>query len=216
MKNKTVFIISVVIFIFAAVFALYLILNKGYIAGLNLVALTTDEVIEEQKPDEIQSRLTLDFEKKFISKASKETIDPIISIDGEYVTDGVELKSSNEDIAKINKDNQVVAVANGKVKITASYDGLEASTDLQVITPIKSMTFTSTSSSVKVGKDLQMKLKLSPSEASTETLEYSSSDEDIATVNQNGIVTGVSAGKVTITVYDKYTEMKKTVNLTIK
>ena len=216
MKNKTVFIISVAIFIFAAIFALYLILNKGYIAGLNIVALTTDEVIEEEEPDEIQSRLTLEFEKKFISKASKETIKPIISIDGEYVTDGVELKSSNENIAKINNENQVVAVANGKVKITAIYDGLEATSDLQVITPIKSMTFTTTSSSVRVGKDLQMKLKLSPSEASTETLEYSSSDEDIATVNQNGIVTGVSAGQVTITVYDKYTEMKKTVNLTIR
>ena len=216
MKNKTVFIISVAIFIFAAIFALYLILNKGYIAGVNLVSLSVDEVIEEKEPEQIQSKLTLEFDKKYISKASKEAIDPIISIDGEIVTDGVELKSSNEDIAKINDDNQVVAVANGKVKITAVYDGLEATSDLQVITPIKSMTFTSTSSTVKVGKDLQMKLKLSPSEASTETLEYSSSDEDIATVNQNGIVTGVSAGKVTITVYDKYTDMKKTVNLTIK
>lgn len=216
MKNKTVFIISVAIFIFAAIFALYLILNKGYIAGLNLVALTTDEVIEEEEPDEIQSRLTIDFEKKYISKSSKEVVDPIISIDGEIVTDGVDLKTSNESIATINKNNQVVAVSNGKVKITASYDGLEASQDLQVITPIKSMTFTSTSSSVKVGEDLQMKLKLSPSEASTETLEYTSSDESIATVNQNRIVTGVSAGKVTITVHDKYTGMEKTVNLTIR
>ena len=61
-----------------------------------------------------------------------------------------------------------------------------------------------------------MKLKLTPSNASTDTLEYKSSDETIATVNQNGIVTGVSAGKVTITIYDSFTDTEKSVNLTIR
>ena len=61
-----------------------------------------------------------------------------------------------------------------------------------------------------------MKLQVTPSDASIDTLEYSSSDEKIATVNHNGIVTGVSAGKVTITVTDVYTGNEKSVNLTIK
>ena len=93
---------------------------------------------------------------------------------------------------------------------------MEASDDIQVITPVSSMVFTSTSSVVRVGKQLQMKLTMTPSLASTEPLEYTSSDEEIATVNQNGIVTGVSAGSVKITVHDRYTDMEKSVNLTIK
>ena len=55
-----------------------------------------------------------------------------------------------------------------------------------------------------------------PSDANIETLEYESSDEEIATVNSNGIVTGVSPGKVTITVIDTYTETEKSVTVTIK
>ena len=139
-----------------------------------------------------------------------------VTIDGETVTEGVEFESSDEKIAKINDDNQVVAVSTGRATIKAMYDGMEATKEIKVIVPIKSMSFTSTNSVIRVGKDLQMKLKISPSEASTETLKYTSSDESIATVNQNGIVTGISAGKVKITVYDSYTDTEKTVNLTIK
>ena len=61
-----------------------------------------------------------------------------------------------------------------------------------------------------------MKLQVTPSDAYIGTLKYISSDENIATVNANGIVTGVSKGKVTITVKDKYTGIEKSVNLTIK
>ena len=93
---------------------------------------------------------------------------------------------------------------------------MEATDDIIVITPIKSMTFTTTNSTVTVGKDLQMKLKVTPNDASMDTLTYTSSDEEIATVNANGIVTGVSAGKVTIIVHDTYTDLEKKVNLTIR
>ena len=104
----------------------------------------------------------------------------------------------------------------GKATITATKDDLEATVDLHVITPITSMTFTATNSNIRVGKSLQMKLITKPSGASIETLKYESSDEDIATVNSNGIVTGVAPGKVTITVTDTYTGESKSVNLTIR
>ena len=93
---------------------------------------------------------------------------------------------------------------------------MDATADIRVITPIKSMTFTSTNSTIRVGKDLQMKLKVSPSDAYIDTLTYTSSDEEIATVDASGIVTGVAPGKVTITVYDSYTDTEKSVKLTIK
>ena len=61
-----------------------------------------------------------------------------------------------------------------------------------------------------------MKLVAKPSDASIDTLKYESSDESIATVNSNGIVTGVAPGTVTITVMDKYSELEKSLKLTIK
>lgn len=205
-------IIAILIFIVVACVALYLVLNKGHVGETALVAI--EEVLEED--EQIKPQLQIELEDKYLSSKSKEKTNVIATIDGETLTNGVVLESLNEDVAKINSDNEIVAVSNGKATIKAAYDGIEGTCDVRVITPIKSMTFTSTSSSIKVGKDLQMKLKVSPSDASMDTLKYSSSDEEIATVNANGIVTGVSTGKVTITVYDEYSEIEKKVNLRIR
>ena len=49
-----------------------------------------------------------------------------------------------------------------------------------------------------------------------DTLTYVSSDESVATVTSDGIVTGVAPGKVTITLTDSYSGIEKKVNLTIR
>jgi len=212
MKRKAL-LISIIIFIVVGLIALFLVLNKGHIGSIALVKIDYEGSNEEV----IMPKLTLELENEFLSsKDKKSTVGMTVSIDGEIVTEGVEFESSDTTIVKINKDNELVAVADGKATIKATYDGIEATKDVKVITPIKSMLFSSTNSTIRVGKDLQMKLQLQPSNASTDTLKYTSSDESIATVNQNGIVTGVSAGKVKITVYDSFTDTEKSVNLTIR
>lgn len=210
MKNRAL-AISIIIFIIVGIIALFLVLSKGHIGNISLIKMEHEEV------EEVIPKLTLEVENEFLSsKDKKKTVEMTVSIDGEIVTDGVEFETSDEKIVKINKDNELVAVADGKATITARYDGIVATKDIKVITPIKSMLFSSTNSTIRVGKDLQMKLQIQPSNASTDTLKYTSSDEKIATVNQNGIVTGVSAGKVKITVYDSFTDTEKSVNLTIR
>lgn len=205
-------IISIVVFIIVAIIALFLVLNKGHIGNVALV-----NIGEGSEEEVILPKLTLDFENEFLSSANKkETVAMTVSIDGEVVTENIEFESSDENIVKINKNNELVAVADGKATITAKYDGIEAKKDIKVITPIKTMSFTSTNSTIRVGKDLQMKLQITPAKASTDPLKYTSSDESIAVVNQNGIVTGIAPGKVTITVYDAYNDTEKSVNLTIK
>lgn len=206
--------ISIIVFAIIAIVALFLVLNKGHIGKLALVKTNAEA---DNKEEVILPKLTLNIEKEYLSSANKKETQPMtVSMDGESVTEGVEFESSDEKIVKINKKNELVAVSDGKAIITAKYDGMEASKEVKVITPIKSMSFTATNSTIRIGKDLQMKLKLTPSNASTDTLEYKSSDETIATVNQNGIVTGVSAGKVEITIYDSFTDTEKSVNLTIR
>lgn len=216
MNSRKALIISIVIFVILAVIALVLVLGKGHVFGYALVSTKTGDT--ENKEDEIiLPKLTLEIEKEFLSsKNKKETSTMTVSKDGEIITEGVEFESSNEDVVEINEDNELEAVSDGKATIKAKYDGLEATADIRVITPIKSMSFTTTNKTIRVGKDLQMKLKLTPSNASTDTLTYTSSDEEIATVNSNGIVTGVAPGKVTITIYDSYTDTEKSVNLTIR
>ena len=204
--------ISIILFIIIALAAVYIILNKGKIAGYSLVRIESsseEEEIEEKDIMEISS------EKKYLSSKKKEESELTVTINGEEVDiNEVELESSNEDVLKI-EDGVAVAVSDGKATITATKDDLEATIDIRCIIPITSMTFTATNSTIRVGKSLQMKLVAKPSDANIETLKYTSSDEEIATVNSNGIVTGVSPGRVKITVTDQYSELEKTVNLTI-
>jgi uncharacterized protein YjdB len=67
--------------------------------------------------------------------------------------------------------------------------------------PLKSIEVSNDESSLVVGSKLQLSVKANP-ENTTDvyTLAYKSSDESIATVDENGVVTGVKAGKVTITI----------------
>lgn len=202
--------ISMIIFIIVALTALYLVINKGHIGSKSLVSTNEDS-------EAVMPKLTLELEKKYLSsKNEDDTCKMTVSIDSEIVTTGVKFVSSNEEVAKINENNEIVPVSDGKAEITAEYDGVTATEKIEVITPIKTMSFTTTNSTVRVGKDLQLKLKVTPSDADVNTIKYTSSDESIATVSPNGIVTGIAPGKVTITLFDEYTEVEKTVNLTIR
>ena len=136
-------------------------------------------------------------------------------VDGTETTEGVEYTSSDEEVLTV-KDGVVTAVGVGNATLTAKYEGAEDTVDIKGITPIKNMKFTSTSSSIRVGNELQLKLQVTPSDASIDTLIYSSSDDETATVNKNGIVTGKTKGKVVITVHDTYTGEEKSVKLTIR
>jgi hypothetical protein len=53
---------------------------------------------------------------------------------------------------------------------------------------------------IKVGESVSANATRVPANATTGKFEYSSSDEKVATVSQNGVIKGVSAGTCTITV----------------
>lgn len=207
---------SIILFVILAIIALLIVLNKGKIGEYSLVKIETGTKSEEEQIQEPENKMEIAVEKKFLAVKKKEQTEISVTLNGEGVNlNDVELTSSNEKVIKI-KDGMAVAVSVGKATLTAKKDDLEATVDVRAIIPITSMTFTTTSSTMKVGKSLQMKLTAKPSDANIETLQYESSDEKIATVNSNGIVTAVAPGTVTITVTDRYSELEKSVKLTIK
>ena len=208
--NKKTLIVSICVFIIVGMMALLLILNKGYVGNIPLV-----KTSESRDENIIMPKLEIKAEKQILSVESKEKVNLIATIDGENIISGIEYTSSDENIVKIiNKT--LIPVGVGKAIVTGVYEDQLATTEIKVVTPIRKMSFTSTSRSIRIGKDLQMKLKLTPSDADITTLKYTSSNSAIAKVNANGIVTGVSAGKVTITVKDEYTGMEESVELTIR
>lgn len=210
--NKSL-IRSIIVFVIFAVIALFIILNKGNIFGFSLMQISVPEMLGTE---ELTQTIEVSVDKEYISVTDKETEQVIVKIDGLEATEGIEFLSSDDSIITVDETGLIKAKSAGVATITAKKDELAATVDVHAIVPIKKMTLTCTSASIKVGNDLQLKLTTTPSDSSIETITFSSSDESIATVNANGIVTGVSKGKVTITATDSYTGTEKSVKITIK
>lgn len=110
----------------------------------------------------------------------------------------VSYTSSNASIASITKDGKVVGKKAGTVTIWVSYRGITDSFSLRVCQTVTQMEDLTKEDEILVGKSVTMKFKLSPSNATMQDLEFSSSDEGIATVDNLGKVTTKSPGYVTI------------------
>ncbi len=67
------------------------------------------------------------------------------------------------------------------------------------IVSVSDIALSSTSSSLALGEELQLTYILSPSDATFQTLNWSSSDESVATVSSTGLVTTEGVGTATIT-----------------
>jgi len=112
--------------------------------------------------------------------------------------------SSNESVATVSNAGLVTGITQGSVTITATAQtatGTTSATTSITVTPIAvtSVSLSSNSETIKVGKTVTLIPTISPSNATNKNVTWSSSNTSIATVSE-GIVTGVSAGTVTITV----------------
>ena len=110
-------------------------------------------------------------------------------------------------------DEQIATVYNGTIKgispgetvITCSAelaDGKQISCALNasVVIPVRTIRIgTKANTSVRVGEKLAIDYTVLPANATVKSLTWESSDTNIATVDNDGIVTAVSAGKVIIT-----------------
>lgn len=70
--------------------------------------------------------------------------------------------------------------------------------------------------SIAPGKTLKLQTSVTPDDATVDTLLYSSSDEKIATVSEDGTVKGIKEGKAEITVKALDSGLSKTVKVTVK
>lgn len=129
----------------------------------------------------------------------------------------VKWESSDDSVATVN-GGVVNAKAAGSAVITASLEnGEQASCTVNVTDKlISEINLSSTGARIEVGKRIQLKATYKPADASHAVLSWESSDANIATVDENGYVTGISPGVATITCKsDNDVEASCTVNVGI-
>ena len=111
--------------------------------------------------------------------------------------------SSDENIAKVSAQGTVTGISAGEAVIMATADdgsGISASFKVTVYVPVSRVTMAEgTSFVLPEGLSHTFTATITPEEATDPGLVWSSSDEAVAKVDENGTVTGVSFGKAKIT-----------------
>ena len=205
MKINKFLIISIIIFLILGGVALYLILNKGYIGDKSLVAY---EEIHE---------LSVKVDKENLSVTEDEETNIHVYLDGVEISENYKLSIDKEELIDL-EGNTITAKKVGVATITAEVEGYDLVSTVQVTNyrPVKKMKLTAVSSTLKVGNDRQLTLMTTPSNATRTSIKFTSSDEEVATVNNNGIITGISKGTVIITATDEITGQKAEVKQIVK
>lgn len=112
--------------------------------------------------------------------------------------------SSDPAVVSVNQNGELTTNSLGTAVITATLrNGAKAECTIHVIPPLTGLVFTRPLYKLKPGHSRTLNTILTPADTG-EKLLWSSSDPSIATVNSDGIVTGVSYGTVTITAKGKY------------
>lgn len=109
-------------------------------------------------------------------------------------------ESSNDAVATVS-GGTVIAKSAGTAVITASLESGEKATCNVTVSDklITEITLSATGVRIEAGKTIQLEATYHPADASHAALSWESSDTNIATVNEEGYVTGVYEGVATIT-----------------
>lgn len=123
--------------------------------------------------------------------------------------------SSAPSVVRVNGDGTLTAVSEGTATITVSGSGAEASFDVTVRTvPVSSISISQLPERLQLGQTAQASATVLPQNATDPTVEWKSSDPAIAQVSQEGTVTTVRPGEVTIT-YRAVSGVEAQVSLTV-
>ena len=152
-----------------------------------------------------QPSLSLDPAEITLDKGKSQKLKPV----AENVENARKIKyaweSSDPAVASVNNGGAVKAADAGTAVITCTAtlpDGnvLTATASVTVRIPVKGLKSTTKANTAFPAREsLQLEYTLQPENATDRAVAWTSSDEGIATVDENGVVTGVAPGKVTIT-----------------
>ena len=150
-----------------------------------------------QNPERITlaaGEITVDVGRNTLCKATVEPRDA----DNKKVS----WTSSDERIATVDKNGRIKGNAVGECTITCISDadaGIFTSLTVHVQQPVTRLAFTAKSAAVYVDETIRLTWNIEPANATNPTLTFKSSNDRVATVDENGLVTARSSGKVTIT-----------------
>lgn len=158
---------------------------------------------EPEKPKEVKvTGISLD--KTGIEMVEGETATLTATVTPSDATDkSITWTSNAPGIAEVNDNGKVTAIKAGEATITATTKdgGKTATCKIKVIpltVPVESVSLDITEAEMTEGDELILKATVLPENATTKTVTWTSSDDNIAAVDESGKVSALKPGKATI------------------
>jgi len=130
--------------------------------------------------------------------------------------------SSDNNVASVDNNGLVTAIKAGLVTITARTNNEKTSSANIIVDENPDeptgVSLSSTLVNIYTGEQQQITAKIDPDSATDKTVTWSSSDNNVASVNDSGLITGINSGTATITAKtsnDKTTLVNVTINSVI-
>lgn len=172
------------------------------------------------KPGEEPAKTTVSIADGYSTSMDKGTTQQLkAKVSPDDKASKVVWSSSNESVLTVDGNGLLTAVGDGNATITATVDGVSATTDaITVTTPVVKVSSVSLSASnLKLavgGEPSTLTATVEPNNATNKNVSWSSSDPEVATV-ADGVVTPVKAGAATITVTTEDGEYSATCKVTV-
>ena len=141
--------------------------------------------------------ISLNKSETTIARGATEQLTANVEPEGTGTT--VAWSSDNEEVATVDQTGLVTAVGTGTANITAEAGGQSASCAVTVNAPLQGIQITGEQSTIKKGTTTQLSVLYDPEDTTDDkTVTWSSDNEDVATVDQTGLVTAVADGTANI------------------
>lgn len=132
-----------------------------------------------------------------LTKGQSETLTATVS-PSDATDKTVTWSSSDATVASVTKDGKVTGLKGGNVTVTAKAGEKSAQCSVTVTVPVEDVSLDRTSVTLEEKQTTTLVATVSPSDATDKTVTWSSSDSDVATVDQNGKVTAIKEGVATV------------------
>ena len=150
--------------------------------------------------------ITFKESEYYILKNKQYQLNPIIE-PVESLNNNLVWKSSDVNIATVNEQGVVTTYRDGKATIEVTSkdnDSIKAACTIVVYSNIETIKINSEDLNLKMGEEKKLTVSYTPENCLNKDIVWTSSDNNIATVTEDGVVSTVGVGTVIITATSKY------------
>ncbi len=181
--------------------------EEGLVTGLSggtatIVAKTKNGLSATYYIDVVEYPSSLEFAKSelILSEGDTKTLEYTLLPTNTTETELI-WNSSDSETVSVDETGKVTANRVGTTTITATtVNGIHAQVNVTVLKPITNLEILNKDISLGKNKSITLKLQITPNDTTEKEIIFTSSDETIATVTNEGIVTGHKDGTAIITV----------------